>query len=255
MLTNWNWRERTRAAGIHLGLSLVVAALAALLVFFGWYPYPYREISGGRELFVILVTVDVVIGPLVTLMIFNRAKPRKELQRDLATVAGLQVVALLYGLHAVSLARPVHLVFEFDRYRVVSAAEVPVDLMDKVPPGIEALPWFGPTLIAVRPFRSEAERIEATMIALQGVSLSSRPDLWQTYAEATPRVLAAARPVSDLKGRHAARAAEIDAALAQAGRRADNTSWLPMVGRKSFWTAFVDPATGQPVAFLALDPY
>ncbi|MBI5279958.1 MAG: pilus assembly protein [Burkholderiales bacterium] len=254
-MTTWNWRERGRAATIHFGLSMAVAIAAALLVFLGWYPYPYREISGGRELFLILVTVDVVIGPLITLMIFDRAKPWKELRRDLAVVALLQAAALVYGLYTVSLARPVHLVFEIDRFRVVSAAEVPEDMMDKVPPGIDTLPLFGPTLLAVRPFRNENERIEATMVALQGISLSARPDLWQSFPEALPRVLAAARPVADLKGRHKSHAGEIDAVLAQAGRRADNTAWLPLVGRKSFWTAFIDPANGQPVAFLPLDPY
>ena len=45
------WKDKLRAAGIHLGLSLLVAALAAALVFGVWYPYPYREISGGRALF------------------------------------------------------------------------------------------------------------------------------------------------------------------------------------------------------------
>lgn len=45
------WADRFKASGIHLGLSLVMASLAALLVFGIWYPYPYREISGGRELF------------------------------------------------------------------------------------------------------------------------------------------------------------------------------------------------------------
>ena len=44
------WKNRFKAAGIHLGISLVIAALAATLVFVVWYPYPYGELSGGREL-------------------------------------------------------------------------------------------------------------------------------------------------------------------------------------------------------------
>ena len=53
----FDWRSRFRAASIHLALSALVAALAALLVFAIWYPYPYREISSGRELFMLVVTV------------------------------------------------------------------------------------------------------------------------------------------------------------------------------------------------------
>ncbi len=54
-----NWKIRFRAAGIHLCISLAIAALAATLVFALWYPYPYRDISGGRELFGMLVGIDV----------------------------------------------------------------------------------------------------------------------------------------------------------------------------------------------------
>ena len=99
------WKERLRASGIHLGISLCIAALAAALVFWLWYPYPYREISGGRELFFLVVAVDVVMGPLITLTIFNRAKPRSELLMDFAVVALLQFAALGYGLWAVFAAR------------------------------------------------------------------------------------------------------------------------------------------------------
>ena len=66
------WSDRLKASGIHLILSLIIAALAALLVFGIWYPYPYREISGGRELFLLVVSVVVILGPLITLAVFNR---------------------------------------------------------------------------------------------------------------------------------------------------------------------------------------
>lgn len=112
---------RLKAACIHFGISLLVALAAALLVFLVWYPYPYREISGGRELFMMVVAVDVVMGPLMTLTIFNLKKPMKERCRDLAIIGLLQLAALAYGLWTVSVARPVHLGYEIDRFRVVHA--------------------------------------------------------------------------------------------------------------------------------------
>ncbi len=249
------WQQRLRAATIHFCISLTVAALAAGLVFGLWYPYPYREISGGRELFMLLVAVDVVLGPLLTFAIFNTAKPMAELRRDLAVVALLQLGGLGYGLWTVFEARPVHLVFEIDRMRVVHAVDVPPELLPKAPPGIEALPWRGPTLLAVRPFANEDERMSATMAALQGVALSARPDLWRAYAASRPEVLAAARPVTELKRRFPARAAEIDGLLADKGQGGSKLVTLPLVGRKSFWTVFLDPATAQVVAFLPLDSF
>lgn len=247
--------SRLKAATLHLGISLLVAALAATLVFVVWYPYPYREISGGRELFTILVAVDVVLGPLLTFAVFNQAKPRKELRRDLTIVVLLQLVGLGYGLWTVFAARPVHTVFEIDRFRVVHAVDIPEELLDKTPPDVKALPLTGPTLLAVRPFRNERESMQATMVALQGIPLGARPDLWQSYEAARVPVLAAARPVADLKARFADRAAEIDAAMADSGRPAESLKFLPLAGRKSFWTVLLDARDAQVVGFVPIDSF
>jgi hypothetical protein len=249
------WADRLRASAIHLGLSLAVAALAALLVFGLWYPYPYREISGGRELFLLVVAVDVIMGPLITLTIFNRAKPWAELRRDLCIVALLQLGALGYGLWTVFVARPVHLVFEIDRFRVVHAIDVAPELLPQAPRDIDALPLLGPTLLSLRPFKSDREKMEATMAALQGVTLGSRPDLWQAYAVGVPEILNMARPVSQLKTRFAERAGEIDRVLASAGPSAQSWVYLPMIGRKFFWTVLLDPATAEVKAYLPLDSF
>lgn len=250
-----NWKERSKASGIHLALSLMIAALAALLVFGLWYPYPYREISGGRELFLIVVAVDVIIGPLITLMVFNRRKPWSELRRDLATVGAIQMAALGYGIWTVAVARPVHLVFEVDRFRVVHGVDVPDALLGRQPAQVDPMPWFGPTLLAARPFRSSDESFEITTAALGGLQIGARPDLWQPYDAAKSRVLQAVKPVTELKKRFAPRAAEIDAVLKAAGRSAETMAYLPVAGRNVFWTAFVDPDTANVVAFMPLDSF
>jgi hypothetical protein len=249
------WKDRLQAFGVHLCASLVVAATAGLLVFGLWYPYPYREISGGRELFLLLVTVDVILGPLITLAVFNRVKPWNELRRDLALVVLLQLTALGYGLWTVCVARPVHMVFEYDLFRVVHAVDIPQELLAQTPAGVVAMPLTGPTLLALRPFKSGQEKMETTLAALQGLSLSSRPDLWQPYAAATAEVLHAARPAAALKARFASQANDIDRVLAEAGRSADTVVYLPLAGRKSFWTVFLDPTTAAVVATMPLDSF
>jgi len=254
--TGFDWRSRLRAAGIHLGLSALVATLAALLVFGLWYPYPYRELSGGSELFRLVVAVDVVLGPLITLAVFNRAKPRRELRRDLAVVACLQLAGLAYGLWTVQLARPMHLVYEFDRFRVVHGTDIPLELLDKVPPGVEAMPWSGPTLLAVRPFRSAEEKLEFTMAALEGVQLSARPELWQPYEAARADVLKAAKPLAELKSRFPASGAEIDAVIREGGGAPASTAYLPVVARKAqAWTVLLDTSTARVIGFVPLDSF
>ena len=249
------WKGRLEASGIHFFISLVVALLAAMLVFGLWYPYPYRESSGGRELFFMVVVIDVILGPLITLAVFNRAKPWSELRRDLTVVALIQLSALGYGLLTVFVARPVHMVFEYDRFRIVHAVDVPDELLNRAPHDVVVLPLTGPTLLSLRPFRDGNEQLEATVAALQGLALSARPDLWQPYAAATNQIRQAANPVAELKARFATQATAIDAAIAATGHKPDTLIYLPMVGRKSFWTVILDPVTADIVAFMPLDSF
>lgn len=249
-------RPRLQAAAFHLGASACVAALAALLVFGLWFRWPYREISGGTELFLIVIAVDVCLGPLITLAVFDRAKGWPVLRRDLAIVVGLQLAGLAYGLWTVHLARPVHLVFELDRFRVVHAVDIPVDLEDKVPRGIDSPTWTGPTLLAVRPFRNPGESVQATMVALGGIHLAARPDLWEPYVAARGAVLQAARPAADLRRRFPGEASVIDEAIRSTGRPEAQLAYLPVVARKATaWTALIDVRSAEVLGFLRLDSF
>ena len=249
------WRDRFKASGVHLMISLAVAALGGALVFGVWYPYPYRDISGGRELFLILVTVDVILGPLMTLAVFNRAKPWPVLRRDLVVIAALQLAALGYGLWTVCAARPVHLVFEYNRFSVVHAADISPKWLDKTPPGIQALPLNGPTLLSLRPFVDDKEKMDFTVEAVMGVGLSTRPELWQAYDKARPEILKEAKPVSELKTRMASQATDIDRVVREAGGDPQTVLYLPLVGRNRTWTVFVDPVDAHIVATMPLDPF
>lgn len=251
-------KGRLLATGIHLTLSSVVAAMAAWLVFALWYPYPYREISGGRHLFLIVMAVDVIMGPLLTLAVFNRNKPTAELRRDLTVIGLLQVAALAYGLWTVSVARPVHLVFEIDRFRVVHAIDIPEEEMDLAPPDLRRLPWTGPTLLSVRNFRNQQEGSDATLAAVQGFPLGARPFLWQRYDEARPQILKVARPLSDLKNRFPDQAGTIDAALRSGPDRGGanpSVAYIPMAGRDKFWTALLDLRTTEVITFVPIDSF
>lgn len=251
-------KSRLSAAGIHLTISLVVAAAAAWLVFGLWYPYPYREISGGRELFFIVIAVDVIMGPLLTLAVFNRNKPASELRRDLSVIGLLQIAALAYGLWTVSVARPVHLVFEMDRFRVVHAIEVPETELDQAPPELQRLPWTGPTLLSLRAFENNKERMDMTLVALGGAPLGARPRLWQGYEKGKAEIIAVTKPLSDLKVRFPAQASLIDAALRSAlGASKSGTAlgYLPLAGRDQYWTAVLDLNTTEVIAFVPLDSF
>ena len=248
-------KDRLGASGIHLGISLCVAVFAAALVFGLWYPYPYGEISGGRELFFLVVAVDVIMGPLITLAIFNRAKPRRELLIDFTVVGLLQLAALGYGLWTVFAARPVHLVFEYSRMSVVHAIDVDSDLLAKAPPSLQTLPVTGPTVIALRPFKNPAEQFDATMAAFEGFPLAARSDLWQAYEPVRADVLKEAKPVAELRARFSNQAAQIDRAIAATGKPVTDLRYLPLLSRKTAWTVLLDTTTAEPLGYLPLDSF
>ncbi|MCZ8227602.1 MAG: pilus assembly protein [Burkholderiaceae bacterium] len=186
---------RWRAGVIHVALTALVALAAALLIFFLWYPSPYHKISGGLHLFAILLVVDLVLGPTLTLIVSNPNKPRRKLFFDWSVIVVLQLCALGYGLHTVALARPVVLAWEGDggRFRLVSAASVLHEELSRAPPALQELSWYGPVLVSTRSPTTSNERFDAVASALAGHDLGTRPSFWLQWnsdaakqASATP---------------------------------------------------------------------
>ena len=237
--TPFDLRSRLLAAGVHLALSAGVAGLAALLVFGLWYPMPYREISGGRELFFIVVAVDVVLGPLITFAVFDRRKPRSELVRDLAVVCALQLAGLGYGLYTSYTVRPVVAALEVDRLRVVRAIDLAEADLSLAPAEWRQLPWRGVHLLATRK-PSPSEQLEAIDFALAGVDLGMRPQFWLP-AERTAALMAqAGKPLAELQRRHPSRSAELAKYVAATGLPAEQLEFLPMMSRSTDWVALID---------------
>ena len=158
-----NLKDRLRVSAIHLAISLGVAALAAVLLFGLWYPYAYYEISAGRELFLLVIAVNVVTVPLITLVIFNRAKSHHHLAMDFSVVGLLQLAALSNGLRAVFMARPVHLVFEFHHLAVGHALDIDPAQLSQAPAELQTLPLTGPTLLSLRSFKNFDEQFRSTL--------------------------------------------------------------------------------------------
>lgn len=249
------WKDKFRAAGIHLSVSLAVAALAAWLVFGLWYPYPYREISGGRELFMLVTAVDVVLGPLMTLVVYNRTKSRREKLLDFSVIGALQIAALCYGLWTVAQSRPVHMVFGYDRFLVAHAADIERGSLERAPPGLRTLPWTGPTPISLRPLVGQ-EKFDVVMAELGGVPAAVRPELWQSYEADRDGVLKAAKPAAELTQRFPAQSADIERVLKGTGRRTEGLGYVPLQGRKEqFWTVIIDRQSAEVLAFLPLDSF
>jgi hypothetical protein len=144
-----------KAMTVHFGLSLLVAAIVAFLVFTIWYPYPYRELAGGRELFILVMGVDVVCGPLLTLVLFSPTKPKKELVTDISLIAAIQIIALCYGMWTVLQVRPLFLVQEADRFNIISAANIEIKDLELLPANLRPNLFSGPIKVSLRDMSTE----------------------------------------------------------------------------------------------------
>jgi hypothetical protein len=186
--------SRFKAAGLHFVVCALVAAILFALVWFVWYPAPTLIAIGGHQIFALLVTIDVIIGPLLTLVVFKQGK--KTLKFDLAVIAALQIAALVYGTQQLLEARPVYIAALGDKFQVIQAPEISPMHLGKT---TETLPWFGPKLVGTRVPDEKKAQSEVRGAAEMGVGAGHFPQYHVPYAEVALEVAKKALPISKLK--------------------------------------------------------
>jgi hypothetical protein len=253
MLERVDLSRRARAAGLHLLISLVVAVLAAALVFGLWYPGAYRLLAGGRDLFLLLTSVDVVLGPLLTFVVFDLRKGWPHLRRDLVVIGVFQLGALVYGLHTVHIVRPIAMVFERDRFRVVTAADVYLPDLPKARAEYRQLPLSGPWLLGTRAVLAGAERNDALFLGLSGFDVGQRPLFWQPYAESTTDALSRARPLALLLAQYPKGAEQLQQRLIEMNVDVGSAKFLPLMARGD-WVVVLD-RSGRLVEYVPVDGF
>ncbi|MBW0169367.1 MAG: TfpX/TfpZ family type IV pilin accessory protein [Hydrogenophaga sp.] len=255
MVWTARFRSALRAALWHLAFCALVATTVAWVVFVVWFPSPLHELTGGRNLFLILMAVDLVCGPMLTLVLYDPAKSRLKWRVDLALIVLLQLGALVYGIGQVAAARPVFVAFEGDRFRVVQAFDVDMQRLPEARDGMQSLPLLGPKLIGVRlAHPGDADYLASVQMSTQGLHPSFRPSRWIPWGEQLPSLQAELQPLSVLRERHREDGATIDAVLAEAGLLDSQMGYLPLVREEiTDWVAIVERASGQPRAYLHLD--
>jgi hypothetical protein len=240
---------RWQASGLHLLISIAVAVGVLALMLSLWYPGPLFEAAGGNDLLFILVGVDVVVGPLITLVIFRSGK--RGLKFDLAVIGALQIGALVYGLHAVYLARPAFIVFVADQFQVASVAQLdPEELAKAKYPEFRQPPLGGPLLaFAVLPTDPREFR-ESVILGAAGHDLQEFPRLFVPYAGRTAEVLAKSWTLARARSLEPQAAKIVDAWLAQSGTREDDVRYVRLRARRAWMAVLIDARTAQPVKML-----
>ena len=103
-------KTKLKASGIHLSLSLVIFFVLAYQIYYVWYPVPYFSVDGGWQGIRLIAAVDLVLGPLITFLIFDLRKSRRAIIFDLVVIAVVQISALIFGITTTYQQRPVAIV-------------------------------------------------------------------------------------------------------------------------------------------------
>ena len=248
-------RFALRYALRHAIISLGVAGLSALFVFGLLYPAPYQALLGVGAIFVLLLGVDVVCGPVLTLILASPHKSLRERWVDFSIIGLLQLAALLYGLHAVWVARPVVLAFEVDRLVIASANEVQTETLSQAPAGLQSLPWWGVLQVGTRKAKDSDEFFESMNLGLGGITPAMRPHWWLPWDGAQAGIQERAKPVAELLARRPQAAPVLQAAMAETGLPVQQLRYLPLTSSKvKDWVALLN-AEGQIVGHAPVDGF
>jgi len=113
---------KLKATAVHLGMSIAVFIYLAYQIYYNWYPEPYFSIDGGWQGIRLVGAVDLVLGPVITFLIFDLRKSRRAILFDLLVIVIIQISALAYGVFTTYNQRPIAIVV-IDQFVVSSTME------------------------------------------------------------------------------------------------------------------------------------
>lgn len=159
----------------HFAISCIIALAVMLLVFFVWYPSPLATAVGVTHIFLMLLAIDVIIGPVLGFIVYKEGK--KTLKMDLGVIVLLQLSALAYGVFNIAEGRPVWLAYNVDRFELVRNNDIVEEKIAQALPQYQHPSWGKPQYVAVE-FAKDSETRNDDMFTevMSGISLAQKPE-------------------------------------------------------------------------------
>jgi hypothetical protein len=148
-------KYKLKAVSIHFFLSLIIFAVILYFILYEWYPEPFFTAQGGWQGIRLMAFVDLVLGPSLTLIVFNHLKSRKEILFDLSIIASVQITALVLGGYTVYTERPIALVYWATEFYTVTENDYQMQGIDS--PDFSQYSTNVPPLIYSRPVATQDE--------------------------------------------------------------------------------------------------
>lgn len=240
--------SRLKAFMIHLTGSLILASCALALVFLVWYPSPLDQALGVTHIFLLMLGIDVIVGPILTLLIYKT--DLRLLKFDLTVIIIVQLAVFSYGIYTVAKGRPAWLVFSTDQFYLVRTTDVDTDNATKAQSIYRHASWFGPQWVAVILPTDRKQRSQLVSATLQaGSGLFTSPNLYGSLDKAETKIKMKSHPLTELSQYN--RSNSISTTLA---KWKTATTWMPLWSDPKGMTVLLDK-NNHVVSIVQLNPW
>lgn len=241
---------RLRAFGLHLLASATVLTLILGALYLGWYHWPGWYLANAAQVLLVLIGVDVVIGPLLTLVIANPSKPRRELARDIGIIATVQICALIYGSGSLWNGRPLYYTFSENTLSVVQAYDINDHEAElaRNQNGEFAPHWYSLPRWVWAPWPQDPK--EREKIKSESGDVISVPRYFKSWDQGLPSLRGQLKKTDDWAFFSGNEKELLKLRLHAAGLPHDQSNAMPFTGRTRPLLAVFDPASLKIVALL-----
>lgn len=182
----------------HLSLSFLIALLVVGLIFFIWYPFPLAKAVGVTYIFLMMLSIDVIVGPMLGLLVYKEGK--KTLTFDLSIIIAIQISALCYGIYSIEQGRPAWLVFHADRFELIRKNDLLLENIDQAQSLFQQVSWGKPQFAAVKSAINAQQRQKDMFTeVLGGVSLAQQPERYVELTQVKNQIQQRAKNLAELK--------------------------------------------------------
>lgn len=189
---------KLKAFGWHLLASLLIAAVSLGVIFFVWYPQPLYQATGVIKIFLIMLGIDIILGPLLTFIVY---KPKKRtLKFDLAVIVLIQLAAFIYGFYHVYDGRPVWIAYNVDRFDLVKNNEIDKRKLTDALPMYQKVSQSGARYVAAVIPTDDKEVSQQILFDEigYGIAPSQRPELYQPLDTVDTLLVTKSKPIEEL---------------------------------------------------------
>ena len=245
-------RFRFKAFGLHLLASTVALSSILGTLYFGWYHWPGWHLADVAHVVLVMVGVDVVLGPLLTFVIARSTKSRRELTRDIAMIVTVQLVALVYGTVSLWNGRPLYYAFSESVLQMVQAYDIEApELALARQQKAEFVPhWYSLPRWIWAPLPQDADERQKIVSATisGGDDVISMPRYFKPWEQGLPALRTQLKKVDAVGYFSPGEKKVLKERLRAAGLSPDQLNAMPLTGRGHPLLAVFDPASLKIIA-------